>query len=70
MKKLLESLGWYQYKQCTCGGVFKQKFKHPDKPSKEIWIYPNRNTWDYRVGRTRYGFGTGEQSLQKTLDTI
>ena len=70
MREILESGGWWKYRHCSCGGVFTQKFKHPNKPGKEIWIKPNRNTWEYRIGRPVHGRGVGIEQLKTLLESI
>ena len=70
MKELLVSQGWWMYKSCSCGGTRTEKFKHPQKPSKEIWIKPNRNRWEYRIGRPVYKAGTGLEQLTIHLKEI
>jgi hypothetical protein len=70
MRKLLESQGWKMYKTCSCGGTRTEKFNHPDYPSKEFWVKPNRNRWEYRIGRPVFAAGTGVEQLTIHLKTI
>jgi len=70
MREELEKQGWWMYRNCSCGGTKTEKFKHPNKPNKEIWIKPNRNTWEYRTGRPVYAKGTGIDQLKTHLETI
>lgn len=70
MKNVLLEYGWYMYHSCTCGGTRKEKFKHPSKPGAEFWIYPRRNTWEYRIAKRRNDNGVGEASLKNKLETV
>ena len=70
MKQLLLDFGWYKYTSCTCGGSYKEKYKHPTKPSTQIHIQPNANKWLYRVNNSTVQQGVGEQSLQTKLKEI
>lgn len=32
--------GWLFYQKCKCGGILKQKYRHPDKPGLQLewWV--------------------------------
>lgn len=68
-KQVAESNGWWMYRSCTCGGSFTQKFKHPEKPSVEIWVYPNQNKWVHRINKTNIKQGSIPE-LDAYLKTI
>lgn len=68
MIEALTSRGWYQFHKCTCGGTLSIKFKHPSKPNLIVKVKPNRNTWEYLVGKVRESQGVGVNTLIQKLD--
>jgi len=69
MRQILEAAGWWMYHSCTCGGSLKEKFKHPNKPSKEFHIRPNRNKWFYLENKRIFDQGN-YSDLQKKIDEV
>ena len=67
MIDLIVAQGWFRYKSCTCNGILKHKYKHPNKQNKEIWIMPNRNSWEYRISKRVWGSGVGVEPLRIKL---
>ena len=70
MKELLEQSGWYMYKKCRCGGTLKQKFKNVNKAGAEVWVYPNRNTWEYKISRRINNSNIGIDTLRDFLEAL
>ena len=64
-RETVESFGWWVYKSCSCGGVFTLKCKHPNKPSVEIWLRPNRNQWLHKLNGRLQEQGIIESLKQK-----
>lgn len=69
MRDILISAGWFKYHGCTCGGALKEKYKHPDKPGKEVHIRPNRNDWTYLLNKRVVSRGNGS-NLQDLINKI
>lgn len=70
MIEVLTQNGWYKWTSCTCGGSYKEKYKHPSKPDKQIHIRPNQNKWFYLQNKRIWGQGTGAAALAAKLTEI
>jgi len=70
MRDLLISQQWWMFHNCTCGGSYKAKFKHPTKPGVQIHIRPNQNKWFYLQSNRIFAQGIGIDTLQTKLKEI
>jgi hypothetical protein len=65
----IDNTKWTQYKACSCGGVYRVKYRSTTKPQLELHILPNRNRFSILDG-TRQIAGDVLTNLQQVLQTI
>ena len=69
MKAMLIDAGWFMFHSCSCGGSYKEKYKHPSKPAKQIHIRPSKDKWFYLQSNRVYAEGN-TSTLQAKLNEI
>jgi hypothetical protein len=65
MRQILSKLGFIRIHQCNCGGPL-EFWQHPDVPSAEVDIRPDRGSFDLWIG----GKGTKGTHTVGTEDVL